>query len=461
MKWLVVPTQCFSGTAGGKETVSFADLPWPVRVYIKFFNKRVFVIGDECSFWKTTQAVPETKKSQRCRCIKLLKHYSAARCGMSGTLLSKSPLNAYDPYQALSDSFFANESMYDLAARYTIQMRLATARGRMVTISQKAYDKARKRMVNAYKLGGNEQLAYAMGRLDKELGLSVDDCEHILRHKKYTPYKHVDKLMQRLESVTVTVKREDIFDTSFDRKVYEPIMRDYRVQGKGLALGKELVKVGFTDRYTLGKVPALELMHRLQDICNGFEPVRDEELPDGWDDVGDEEYRAKCKVYFEPLPENPKMDALVELLEEINVEDNQTVIWCSRRNAFNSIGEKLDELGVPYGRYSGAQSAKQKAETERLVSSGKARVFLGNPAAGAFGLNALANCNYMIWYCLDAKVEHYIQAMHRILRGQSKTAKFAYMLRGKGTVEERNLASLTAGQELLSAANGKALFDFV
>ena len=455
-KYLIIPTQTFSQGIKQKETLSFEDFPWAVQKFLKHFSHNVFSILDECSWIKTNTPMKEVDKSSRSRIIKLLEKYTAARCGLTGTLLTKSPLNILDPYQYLSSAFFKGESPYEIAENYCIMITLHSARGRRVVISQKEWDKARKRMINAYKFAGEDQLNYVKGKLFTELGLSEADCEHILKHRTYTPFVNVEQLMKRVESVTMTVRREDIFDITLDKKVYDPIMRPVKIGTKGLQLGKELVKLGFTDNLTLGRAPALELMHRLKDLCNGFEPIKDDTV----DDAGeyDDEVEVKTKVRYEPLPENPKLDALEELLDELG--DEQVVVWCSRRNARRSVIERLTKLGIPFAVYSGDQNAKEKAEAERMAKSGEARVFVASPGSASFGLNSLKDFNYEVWYCIDASVEKYHQAQHRILRGQSKFPKFAYMIYIKGSVEERNLRSVNSGVELLSASNSKSIFEF-
>jgi SNF2 family DNA or RNA helicase len=210
-------------------------------------------------------------------------------------------------------------------------------------------------------------------------------------------------------------------------------------------IANELIDLGFTDQLVLGKAPALELVIRLQDICNGFEPTKEDK---------------DSKVVYRPLADNPKLDELEELLDEIDTENNQVVVWCSRTNAFDSISARLDSMGIAHVRYSGSESKEQKKEAEEKFQSGEARVFLANQASAAFGLNCLKNCSYVIEYCNDASVERHHQAQHRVLRGQSKTPKFAYQIYVKGSVEERVIGALNVGQELLSSTNRKNLFVF-
>ncbi len=458
-KWLIISTQTFSIGIRGKKKLCFDDLPWPVRMFTRFFKYKVTIIFDEISYIKTNDAMAEVNKSSRCRNIKQLTDYSACRMGLTGTLMTKSPLNVVDPYQFLSKHWFENEYMGAIEAQYSVTMTLRTARGRRVQISQKEWDRARKRMINAYKLGKDTQLNYAISRIYSDIGISKEDCEHILKSRTFTPFKNIDSLMKRLSSVTMTVNRADIFDIAFDKKVYEPIMRFFKVSSDGVAIGKELIKVGFTDNYVLGRAPALELLHRLKDVCNGFEPVQTEEYKTIKRANGVVE--AKPIIRFDPLKENPKLDTLVELLDDIDIDQNQVAIYISRRNALTSVEQRLTSLKIPFVTYSGAQNKEEKQEAEKKIRDGSARIFIANPSSASFGLNALRNVNYIIWYCLDASVEKYHQAQHRILRGQSKVRKFAYMICAKGSVEERNVRSLAAGEELLSASNRKEIFEFL
>lgn len=457
-KWLIIPTQAFSVGAKAKPRLCFDDLPWIVKLFLRFFNNKVFVIHDEISWIKTNQPMPEQKKSSRSRTIKLLEQYSTARCGLTGTLMSKSPLNIVDPYQFLSASFFEGDDMYSLAETHSIMMRLRTQKGGRAVISQKEWKRTRKRMINAFKLGGELQLIGAKDRICKDLGLSLADCEHILTHRSYSPFLNVDKLKRRVEHVTVTVRREDIFDITPDKFVYEPIKRPVELSARALELGNELINVGFTDRLVLGRAPALELLIRLQDICNGFEPIKEEFLRPAID--GHQDAKIVHKVTYESLKENPKLDALKELLEEIDTNKNQVVVWCSRRNAFSSIADMLDAEGIEYAAYSGEQTEKEKQDSEASIADGSARVFLANPASASFGLNHLKKVNYMIWYCIGPSVEQYHQAQHRILRGQSLAPKFAYQLFVRGSVEERNYRSLDVGLELIGESNTRDIFDF-
>jgi SNF2 family DNA or RNA helicase len=234
-----------------------------------------------------------------------------------------------------------------------------------------------------------------------------------------------------------------------DRFVKHPIKRPVALSERAKRIANELIDLGFTDTLTLGKAPALELMMRLQEICNGFEPV--ERNP------GDSER----EIALKPLAENPKLDELMVLMEEIDAEKNQIVVWSSRKALIRVICDALEAAEVSYVRYDGDASDKEKGEAERKFETGEAQVFVANQASGAYGLNCLARCSYAVYMCIDGSVEKYHQSQHRILRGQLYSPKFSYAVYAEGTIEERQWAVLEAGQELIEADNRKEKFLFI
>jgi hypothetical protein len=420
-----------------------------VQKFLQKHLNKVFVILDESSWIKTTQAMPEHKKSGRCRLIKLLNRYSSARCGLTGTYITKSPINAIDQNQFLSASIFDENEQYSLQEKHCIMMTLRTQRGRRVPISQKEWHKQRKRMIRAYKLGGEEQLAGAKERINRELGITYPQMEHILVNRTFNPFINIDKLMKRTAGHVFTVERKDIFDISYDKKVYDPIIRRVKIGKVAKELGNQFVKLGFTDKLTLGKAPAMELVLRLQDVCNGMEPI----------EVGVDK-KGKRIIEYKPLKENPKLDELMELLDEIDLNKEQVVVFTSRANTYQPIADALDAAEISHVMFTGEQTDKEKKEAEEKGASGEARVVVINQGAGAYGLNWMAKFNYLVWFCSNDNVEEHIQAMHRILRGQSKNPKFAYVICVENSVEEKIMANLVAGKELLGAVNNKELFVF-
>jgi len=426
--------------AGKKDVLTFEGLPWVVRKFLSAFPSP-FIIADESSKFKVNDPMKEKDKSTRTRLIKLLNKFGE-RMIATGTLRSKSPLNVIDQYNFLCEGYF-NDNPWAFAEHYNIMITLKTQRGKRVRISEKIYNEIRDYLKRCYIRGGKFQLEAGKSAIFRQWGIDYAKQEHIIQHKKYTPFLHQEELTRRITKDTMFVKRSDVFDVRNERFVHDPIGRPVEISGEAKRIANELIDLGFTDKITLGKAPALELLIRLQDICNGFEPVRFEGT-----------------VEYKPFKENPKLEELMSLLEEIGVDENQVTIFSSRTRLVEAVCEKLKEEGVSFARYDGKVGDKEREAAERAFESGEVQVFVANPGSSAYGLNCLGNCSYLVWMCVDGSVEKEYQARHRLLRGQLTEPKIAYKIYVAGSVEERMWEALRIGKELIDADNKKEKFIF-
>ena len=473
-KFVIVNTEAFSPQglksklAAEKRNPTVNDLPQVVRVFLSCVSDP-FIVLDESSKIKTTAPAQEKDKSTRTRLIKLLSQYGD-RMALTGTLMSKSPLNIVDQYQFLNADSFP-ESMWELAEKYCIMMTIPVGRGRRVLMPEHAGEKdqaswsgIRRRLINAYNIGGAARLKTAMDSIYRSYSVSAENQRWIMSHKEYTPFKDTKGLLQRFASCTEVVSRADAFDTRLERYIDNPIVRKVKLGDKAKELYKQLVKLGFTDNLVLGKTAAMELGQRLLDVCNGFEPVS------SCIDCGKQEgilrntcpFHAECKkpkADYIPLKENPKMEALMELVEEIDPDEHQIVIWSSRKNFMQAVKDELDKAKVSSCLYSGDQSDVDKADSREGFMLGRYRVCIANQQSAAYGTNFMKNCDYTIYACSNASVEQDYQSRHRFLRGQTEHLKYAYRLYVEGSVEERIYSSLNVGAELISEANRREIFE--
>lgn len=445
-EYLIVPTQTFGLNVKQHKVKGVGLLPFVVQIFLGIHKKNIFCVLDESSWIKSNTAAKK-QLSARSTMIQLLGSLVNNRAAGTGTMLSKSPMNIYDQFNFLQPHFFP-ETRAEFFNKYTITKQYYYS-GK-VTVS--AINKDEYADIQTYCRNPNWGLSEFTGKdadrdnnkifnLASKYKITASDIELIARSERYWPYRNLDELYSRIAPYTVNVKREDIFDISKDKFVYDPIMIDVELTAEQKKLYKKLVEDGFSEEFYLGKAQAAELNIRLQDICIGFEPLKD---GDG-------------NVTYRPFKENPKLEELMDLMEQID-ESEQVVIWCSRTNAVRSIAERLNKEGITFVQYTGAESAEEKKEAEKLIAEKKVRVFLGNIAAGSFGLNALKDCNYMVWYCTDDSPEKIHQAQHRILRGESKTPKFAYNLLCANTAELKQFNSNKNGEEFIKLRNTKEDF---
>jgi superfamily II DNA or RNA helicase len=445
-EYLVISTQTFGLGVKGHKVKGVALLPFPVQIYLGFHKRKIFCVLDESS-WIKANVAQKKQLSARSVMIQLLGSLVDNRAAGTGTMMSKSPMNLYDQFNFLKPNFFP-ESRNEFYQKYVITKQYYYSGRTTVTAVNKeefydiqSYLRNPNWGLSQYTGKDKDRDSYKLAGLSSKYGIMMHDLLLIAEADRYWPYRNLDELYSRITPYTVTVHRKDIFDISRDKFVYEPIAIPVELTAEQKRLYNKLVKDGFSDEFYLGKAQAAELNIRLQDICIGFEPLKDEE----------------GTVSYREFKENPKLDALRSLLEQIG-EEEQVVIWCSRTKAVQSIRDMLIKEDITYTVYTGAESKDEKTLAEEKIKSKEVRVFLGNITAGSFGLNALKDVNYMIWYCTDDSPEKIHQAQHRILRGESKNPKFAYTLLCEKTVEIKQFNSNKNGEEFIKFRNTKEDF---
>jgi hypothetical protein len=87
-----------------------------------------------------------------------------------------------------------------------------------------------------------------------------------------------------------------------------------------------------------------------------------------------------------------KLDELMALTEEIDVNRNQIVVWASRRNLLDLCAARFEKEGYTFARYDGSASGAEKETAEQAFIKREAAIFLANQSSEAYGLNRLARC---------------------------------------------------------------------
>ena len=406
-------------------------VPEEVKEYVLANHGNVFIILDESSKIKTNNPCKDSKKSKRTQSILKLNKIGH-RCILTGTFMSKTPVNAYDQMNFLKDGFFP-ESMFAFTERYELRRNLPSVRGARITLPEKDYFVIRKKLERSK--SDPYLLSSAMDAIKSFYGLNREDCMHILKHPEYTPFKNIDELWSRIGDTCIHLKKGDILD--IPPKVYKTYTVDLTKEQKKLYL--QLQNQHCTDNITVDN--GLKLYLRFQDICNGYEPVETEETVI----VNGEE---KHKVELVPLKENPKLDLLEELVEEIGEE--QIVIWCSRARLLHDAKERLANAGYTCGVYDGKVKREDREKDYTAFENKEIQILFANQASGAYGLDGLKKANYAIYLCNSYSVEQREQSEDRIYRGLVKENKYIIDITCQGTCEDRVVESLKQGKELLS-----------
>ena len=405
-------------------------IPEEVRKYILANNGNIFTILDESSKIKTNNPCKESKKSKRTQAILKLNKIGQ-RCILTGTFMSKSPVNAYDQMNFLCPGFFS-ESMYAFAEHYEIRRALPAVRGARITITQKDYETIRKRLVR-YK-DNPSALSGAMDSIHSFYGISKEDCIHILKNPEYSPHKNMEELWQRIGDTCMKVDRKT--STDLPPKVYKTY--DITLTKEQMKLYLQLQNQYCTDNIVVDN--GLKLYLRFQDVCNGYEPI------DHGDTI-DENGKVRHNIELKPLADNPKLDMLEEVIDDIG--DKQVVVWCSRTKLLYDAEAHMKELGYTTAIYDGKIDKKLREEGYQSFSEGKTQLIFVNQASGAYGLDGLKEADYAVYLCNSYSVEQRAQSENRIYRGEIIRSKYIIDLTCKGTCEDRVTEALKQGKELL------------
>ena len=406
-------------------------IPEEVRKYILANNGNIFTILDESSKIKTNNPCKESKKSKRTQAILKLNKIGQ-RCILTGTFMSKSPVNAYDQMNFLCPGFFS-ESMYAFAEHYEIRRALPSVRGARITITQKDYETIRKRLVR-YK-DNPSALSGAMDSIHSFYGISKEDCIHILKNPDYSPHKNMEELWQRIGDTCLKVDRKT--STDLPPKVYKTY--DITLTKEQMKLYLQLQNQYCTDNIVVDN--GLKLYLRFQDVCNGYEPI------DHGDTI-DENGKVRHNIELKPLADNPKLDLLEEVIDDIG--DKQVVVWCSRTKLLYDAEAHMKELGYTTAIYDGKIDKKLREEGYQSFSEGKTQLIFVNQASGAYGLDGLKEADYAVYLCNSYSVEQRAQSENRIYRGEITRSKYIIDITCKGTCEEKITTCLKLGKELIS-----------
>lgn len=414
------------------------QVPEIVKKYLDSCEKEPLIILDESSRIKTNTPVKDdTCKSQRTQSILKLNNIGE-RCILTGTFMSTSPMNAYDQVKFLQDDFFT-EGMYEFSEKYEIKMNMHLKRKTVrALITPEVYRRVRNKLVacknDVTKLAGAMDYAY------RNYGISKDSCVAIIKSPEFTTRKNIDKLWKHLDGLIYRFTKDQVVD--LPPKVYSEIKIQLSEEQKKLYL--QLQNLHCTDNVVVGN-NALTLYHRFQDICNGFEPV---EEPIEVTEV-EEDKEVSKNIVLKKLKENPKLNALLEVIEQLGNE--QAVIWCSRSSLLYEIFNILQTKGYKVGVYDGKVNRKQRDEYYNGFKNKTVQFLIANQASASYGLDGLKDANYAVYVCNSYSSELRAQSEDRIYRGEIKNSKFIIDITMEGTCEQKVMHALKEGKELINS----------
>jgi len=157
------------------------------------------------------------------------------------------------------------------------------------------------------------------------------------------------------------------------------------------------------------------------------------------------------------LPQNPKLDTLLELIEDIP-EDRKIVVFHEFNYSGQVIEQALKGKDISCVRLYGG--TKDKMEVVREFTGGeKYRVLITNSATGGQGIN-LHIANYQIFYECPVSPIVRTQAENRCYRPNQERKVFVYDLVINNSIDTKILGFVKEGKDLLKAIiDGKETID--
>lgn len=139
---------------------------------------------------------------------------------------------------------------------------------------------------------------------------------------------------------------------------------------------------------------------RLQQITCGFVKAED-----------DKEY---------PIKDNPRLEALKDLLEDV-AASGKVIVWACWKQNYEDIKRVCTELGLGFAELHGGIDDKE-SEIQKFKNDPKCQVMIANQKSGGIGIN-LVEAPVSIFYSRNFSLEEDIQAEARNYRGGSHIHK--------------------------------------
>ena len=182
---------------------------------------------------------------------------------------------------------------------------------------------------------------------------------------------------------------------------------------------------------------AITRMLRLQQITSGYIPTDDGDMLE--------------------FDKNPRLKCLMDTISDVS---GQCIIWCKFHRDIDLISAALHNAGITYVVYDGRVNAGDRESRRAAFKSGKATVFLANPAAAGEGLT-LTEANTCIYYNSTYKLADRLQSEDRAHRiGQDSSVTYIDII-AQGSIDEKIIQALRTKVDLAQQVMGDSPKEWI
>lgn len=255
--------------------------------------------------------------------------------------------------------------------------------------------------------------------------------------------KNMDEFLKKVEPFSFRVTKEEELD--LPPKVYDTVAFEMNDEQRG---HYDAIKEMFLTQLDSGEIAtvanAAVAITRLQEVTSGIIEGR---LPRTQDDVLQ---KRKGKIVSQEIKDNPRLDALCDLLEQ---RRGKAVIWAR----FNyDIEQIIKRLGKKAVAYYGQTSARDRDEAKRRWLDPRSEIdyLVASPSAAGTGLNLQGDCRTVVYYSNSFNAIDRWQSEDRTHRIGTKGTVTYFDLVCRGTVDRKILANLKKKKSLSDLALG-------
>ena len=368
---------------------------------------------------------------------------------LTGTLISKSPLNAWAPYQWLRYGTFKN--FFAFKNSHVMQV-LETVQGRKYN-----------RPIKPEEIDRVHQLALRMEPSDiaQSMHIPENHVRYILNNpQNRTPYKNMEEIKAVMDEMSYYCRLEDVAQipvevsvivapmTENQRRVYTELKKD------------QVADLGDKSLVVTSKIA---LLTRFSQVASGlFRPTNprfadkvnwDDDTWENDEDTSDEANKYELELIDEPTNKYIALKALVSGWYDTNAERStfgRPLVVASRFVAEIELVTRLLKVDFPHLNvevYYGKTSTMVRSRLKAQFKEGLIDIFVVNPSTAGTGLN-LQNGDKLVELSSDYDYMKRKQLHGRLVRiGQTETVKI-WKIQSENCVDQHVEEILSHNAEL-------------
>lgn len=361
-------------------------------------------------------------KASRTEVIINLSPRAKTRRILTGTPVTKSPLDAYSQMLFLDDAILGYDSFTAFTSHFA-QLEPDNA-GAMYMVRAQIMRSC------MAKCKGNVENAKRMAEKFKPQVIQKDDTGKPM-------FRNMEELRKLMAPHTYRVLKKDCLD--LPDKVY--VKRYVELTGEQRQLYNTMRDefIAEYQEHVMAAPLAMSRMMRLQQITGGFFTTDEGTvIPIG--------------------KTNPKMEELKEILEDT---DGKVIIWARFKEELQLIANTLDEL---YGmgtcaRYwgNGYSATKKDEEKRRFIESDACQYFVSQQSSGGTGLDGLQKVTTVeVYFSNEFALGARLQSEDRAHRSGMRESLLIIDLEAMQTLDAKVINTLRAKKELADEVTGDA-----